>query len=234
MNRVVKVALIAGACAVLMGCPKATSVTGRVALGIDGLGGKNISVGDTLTQDNYYVDAGASITVTYDNGKTCTFTGPTTFVPGDDGSVCEKKKDNDDDNNDRRDDQDKDKDKKEDRQDQQQDQQGQDQNQPSDSGENGANGSEGSSGINAPEVTPTSQPNYSGGGGGGGGSGIGGPQVIASGVPQYTSTNFIATGTQLLEAALGIVATTKIGDQLDDNDHKDNSGGGNQPPPLSQ
>jgi hypothetical protein len=226
MNRVVKVALIAGACAVLMGCPKATSVTGRVALGIDGLGGKNISVGDTLTQDNYYVDAGASITVTYDNGKSCTFTGPTTFVPGDDGSVCEKKKDNDD-NNDRRDDQDKD--KKENQQDQQQ---GQDQSQPSDNGENGANGSEGSSGINAPEVTPTSVPQYSGGGGGG--SGIGGPQVIASGVPQYTSTNFIATGTQLLEAALGIVATTKIGDQLDDNDHKDNSGGGNQPPPLSQ
>lgn len=232
MNRLAKVALIAGACAVLMGCPKATSVTGRVAIGLGPLGGANISVGDTLTAgDTYYVDPGASITVTYDNGKSCTFTGPTTFVPGDDGSVCEKKKDNDD-NNDRRDDQDKDKDKKEDQQDQQQERQGQDQNQPSDSGENGANGSEGSSGINAPEVTPTSQPNYSGGGGG---SGIGGPRVIASGVPQYTSTNFIATGTQLLEAALGIVATTKIGDQLDDNDHKDNSGGGgNEPPPLSQ
>jgi hypothetical protein len=231
MHKLVKLALAAGACAVLTGCPTATAVTGKVTAGVGGMLVEVVTVGSTLSPGRtYYVLPGSSITVTYDNGKTCTFTGETEFIPGDDGSVCQKK-DNDD-NNDRRDDQDKD--KKEDQQDQQE-RQGQDQNQPSNNGENGANGSEGSSGINAPEVTPTSQPNYSGGGGGGG-SGIGGPQVIASGVPQYTSTNFIATGTQLLEAALGIVATTKIGDQLDDNDHKDNSdgGGGNQPPPLSQ
>jgi uncharacterized membrane protein YgcG len=230
MHKLVKLALAAGACAVLTGCPTATAVTGKVTAGVGGMLVEVVTVGSTLSPGRtYYVLPGSSITVTYDNGKTCTFTGETEFIPGDDGSVCQKK-DNDD-NNDRRDDKDKDKDKQDQGQDNTQ-QQTQDQNPSSN---DGANGSEGSSGINAPEVTPTPVPQYSGGGGGGGGGGgIGGPQVIASGVPQYTGTNFVATGTQLLEAVVGIVATKKLGDELDDNDHKDNSGGDEQPPPLSR
>lgn len=196
MRKLVKAAIAVGACLVLTGCPKATSVTGSVTGGLSVTG---VKVGDALTPTmSYHVAQGASITVGYDNGKNCTFRGPISFLPGADGSVCEKTK-NDDDK----------------KQDQDQDQQDQNQQDQARQGQEQAGGTNATSGIDAPEVTPTSVPDYSGidappGTGSPGSSGVGGPQVIASSVPTFTRimevvNNPILTGTLSVIGAAAVV-----------------------------
>lgn len=213
MRKLVKAVLAVGACLVLTGCPKATSVTGLVTTGFGGLGNQTIKVGDTLAPEKtYYVDSGASITVTYDNQKTCTFRGPVDFLPGADGSVCEKK------------DKDKDKDKKNDdnkdnSNDQQQDQPRQDAN--ADSGINAPEvqptSAPGYSGIDAPPVNPSSVPQYSG-------SGIGGPQVIATAVPTYTRIMSVVTN-PILTNTLAAIGALSVANEI----RKQTDGNGDQP-----
>lgn len=226
MRKLVKACIAAGACLLLTGCGGIVvkSVTGIVSAPqlVGGMsmkrerkaiqGGNAVSVGDWVE-----VETGSSVTLTLPSttaGETCDITYRTSFivVPGPVDCDEEQKKQDE---------------KARQEEEQKTSQEQQDQNPSSNEGENGANGTEGSSGIKAPQVTPTSPPQYpgAGGGGGGGGSGIGGPQVIASGVPQYNAGGIVQTGTQLLEAALGIYATKKIGDNLDDDDHKGNSEG---------
>lgn len=209
MRKFVKAALAVGACLALTGCPKATSVTGAVHEYSVGGGETQIVVNDSLKPAlTYRVAAGASITVTYDNNATCTFRGPMTFIPGDDGSVCKKKDD---------------KDEKQDNDDQQQDQQQGD----ASNGNSGIRAPEvtatpvpGYSGINAPSVTPSQAPQFSSPGSSGSGSGIGGPQVIATAMPTYTRimsivTNPIVTNTM---AVIGAISLAKeIRDQTDGN-----------------
>lgn len=207
MRKVWKAGIAVGVCLVLTGCPRATSVTGLVNTGFGALGSASVQVGDSLSPEKtYYVDNGASITVTYDNNKTCTFRGPVEFLPGADGSVCEKK-DNDD--------------KKQDKDDQQQEQRQQDQ--PSSQQPDANSGISAPqvtatpvpdySGINAPAVTPSQVPQYSG-------SGIGGPQVLATAVPTYTRimsvvTNPIVTNTLAAIGALSVA--NEVRKQTDGN-----------------
>lgn len=125
MQKRMKCVLVAAACILLTGCPKATAVTGSVTAAVGSMAVEYLTVGSFLSPARtYHVLAGASITVTYDNGKTCTFNGPTEFIPGNDGSVCQQDDDNDD--RDRKDKKDK-KDEKDQQQDQQQQQQDQQQ-----------------------------------------------------------------------------------------------------------
>jgi hypothetical protein len=202
MRKIVKAALAVGACLVLTGCPTATSVTGLVTAGW-GIASETIVTGTTLgPAKTYHVDSGASITVTYDNQKTCTFRGPVDFIPGADGSVCEKK------------DQDKkNDDNKDNNNDQQQEQPRQDAN--ADSGINAPEvqptSAPGYSGIDAPPVTPSSVPQY---------SGIGGPQVIATAVPTYTRIMSVVTNpilTNTLAAIGAISVANEIRKQTDGN-----------------
>jgi hypothetical protein len=215
MKKLTKCILVAAACILLTGCPKATAVTGTVTGGIPGgYAVERIGVGSFLgVGSTYFVAAGSSVTVTYDNGKTCTFTGETSFVPGSDGSVCQQ------DNNDK-----KKQDKKDDKQDQQQDQdqQQQQQQQQQDAGQQGQEqgqtsngGTNASSGINAPPVPASSVPQY---------SGIGGPQVIATAVPTYTRimsviNNPILTTTLSVIGAAAVVK--EVHDQTNGSDKPD-------------
>lgn len=218
MRKLVKAAIAVGACLVLTGCPKATSVTGSVTSGLSVSG---VKVGDTLTPTmSYQVAQGASITVGYDNGKSCTFRGPISFLPGADGSVCEKKQDNDDKK------QDQDQDQKQNQQDQaRQDQPetGQGQEQASNGGTNAT------SGISAPEVTPTSVPDYSGnsapaGTGSPTSPGIGGPQVIASAVPTFTRIMQVVNN-PILTSTLSIIGAAAVVKEV----HDQTNGDGDEP-----
>ena len=210
MRKIVKAALAVGACLVLTGCPTATSVTGLVTAGW-GVGSETIVTGTTLgPAKTYHVDSGASITVTYDNQKTCTFRGPVDFIPGADGSVCEKKdqdKKNDDD--------------KDNNNDQQQEQPRQDAN-----ADSGINAPEvqptsvpGYSGIDAPPVNPSSVPQY---------SGIGGPQVIATAVPTYTRIMSVINN-PVLTTTLSVIGAAAVVKEVHDQ-----TNGGNGDEPISK
>lgn len=208
MRKLVKAAIAVGACLVLTGCPKATSVTGSVTGAGAVLG---IKVGESLSPAlSYHVAQGASITVGYDNGKSCTFRGPIDFFPGADGSVCEKdekkKKDDDDKNQDK------------------------DQNQQ----EQASNGvDDATSGINAPEVTPSSVPDYSGINApevtptpvpqfSGGGGGVGGPQVVATSVPTFTRIMEVVNN-PILTTTLSIIGAASVVKEV--HDRTDGSNG---------
>lgn len=203
MRKLVKVAAV-GACLVLTGCPKATSVTGLVTAG--GSANETIVTGAMLgPATTYHVDNGASIMVSYDNGKTCTFRGPTDFVPGADGSVCENKKDNDD--------------KKQD-DDQKQDQQEQNRQDRSDASQDQGQATNGGTsttppGIDAPAVTPTPVPDY---------SGIGGPQASATAVPTFTRIMEVVNNPTLANA-LAIIGAAAVVKEV----HDQTNGDGDEP-----
>jgi hypothetical protein len=205
MHKLVKAVLAAGACLVLAGCPKATSVTGLVTTGFGGPGNQTIRVGDTLSPaKTYYVDNGASITVTYDNQKTCTFRGPVDFLPGTDGSVCEKQ----DKDEKKEKDEKKDDDGRQDNNDQQQEQGRQDLD--TNSGMRAPEGqpttAPGHSGIDAPAATPTAAP---------GSSGIGGPQVTASTAPTYTRIMSVINN-PILTTTLSVIGAAAVVKEVHD------------------
>lgn len=217
MRNVWKAGIAVGVALVLSGCPRATSVTGLVNTGFGTLGSASVQVGDSLSPEKtYYVADGASITVTYDNNKSCTFRGPIEFIPGADGSICEKKDNND---------------KKQDKDDQQQEQRQQDQpsSQQPDASNSGISAPEVApstvpdySGINAPAVTPTSVPEFSGGGGGGGG--LGGPPVIATAVPTYSRIMSVVTN-PILTNTLAAIGAISVANEI----RKETDGNGDEP-----
>ena len=206
MRKLMKAALAAGACMVLTGCPEITRVQGKV---VDNSGNQAVAGGTAKSWSTLHVSPGASITlrsVTPIKGgkRTCeqTFTADFT-VPVAITTNC-----------------------REETQDEQDQNQNQDQNntqdQPQDQNPSANDGANGSSGISAPEVTPSSVPDYSGINApgvtptpvpqfsGGGGGGIGGPQVVASSVPTFTRimqvvNNPILTGTLSVIGAAAVV-----------------------------
>lgn len=210
MHKLVKLAVAAGACVALTGCPKVKSVSGSVTgprpivtWGGIGTVHQQLQPGSTLNAGDFInVQPGGSVTISVSgtDGKDCELTYTTSFTVVEPVDCSKQKEENE-------------KQKQDDTQQQQSENQGQ--GQASTSGINGPP-IPGSPGIGAPAVVATPVPQYLPSGGGGG-SAIGGPQVIATSVPRYDGSSFVASTTNLVEAIVGIIAVKKAGDKLDDN-----------------
>lgn len=208
MHKLAKLAVAAGACVALTGCPKVKSVSGSVTgprpivtWGGIGTVHQQLRPGSTLNAGDFIrVEPGGSVTISVSgtDGKDCELTYTTSFTVVEPVDCSKQKEENE----------------KKTQDDTQQQPENQGQEQASTSGINGPP-MPGSPGIGAPAVVPTSVPDYYPGGGGG--SAIGGPPVIATADLNYTPNTMLSTTTNLVEAIVGIVAVKKAGDKLDDN-----------------
>ena len=219
MRKLVNAALAAMACAVLTGCPIVKSVSGTARTGsFFTKGAAEVTAGQTLAPGSYVElpGQGSSVTLTYQvDGKPCDMSFSNSFNVPEQPSTCPEKQDK----------------KDQDKQDQQQEQRQQDQQSGQQPDASNANSGISApevipssvpdySGINAPAVTPTPVPEFSGGGGGGG---LGGPPVIATGVPTYSRIMSVVTNpilTNTLAAIGAISVANEIRKQTDGNGDK--------------
>jgi hypothetical protein len=193
MHKVSRGTLLVAACVLLMGCPKVSRVSGKVANQ-----GKQLQVGDEPRPFTQVSVSGGSVTLS-EGGCDVTYTESFT-APYKLGN-CDRKDD---------DEQEQQQEQEQEQQEQPQDrqhggQQGQDQAPPSNGG---TSGTEAVSGIDAPAVAPTPAPGH---------SGLDGPPATATAGPTFTSGNVLNVAKIALEA-LGAVALGKeIHDQTDGN-----------------